>query len=122
MVLQYLPSTLLQRDQYTNNELPIDDVVLSEKQTDIHNRNRDASSRSKAHGEKFANSANVKVGGLVYIKNGKQKNSLCDRYIITPVFHLRLSEPSIRGDGGIHNHMVLFCRIHIQHCSQRAGA
>ena len=76
---------LLQRDQYTNNEFPIDDVVLSEKQTDIHNRNHDASSRSKAHGEKFANSANVKVGDLVYIKNEKQKNRLCDRYIITHI-------------------------------------
>ena len=76
---------LLQRDQYTNNGLPVDDVVLSERQTDIRNRNHNASSRSKAHGEKFANSANAKVGDLVYIKNEKQKNRLRDRYIITHI-------------------------------------
>ena len=74
---------LLPRDQYTNEEIPIDDIVLSKKQNVIRNQNHHASSRSKAPGKKLATNADVKVGDLVYLKAERQKNRLHDCYIIT---------------------------------------
>ena len=57
---------LLQRDQYTKGDIPIDDIVLSRKQNVIRNQNHHASSRPKAPGKKLATNADVKVGDLVY--------------------------------------------------------
>ena len=72
-----------QRDQYTNVQLPIEDRDLIMKQHDKRLANHPHSSRSKAPAvTPIADSADLYLGALVYLKSDRSKSHARERYII----------------------------------------
>ena len=64
---------LNQRNQYTGEQLNIDDLQLSEQQNQIRVANQAASAQHKARSRQAAEKALVQEGSLVYIKTDKDK-------------------------------------------------
>ena len=76
---------LCQRDQFSGEQLELNDLALSEKQTELRASNQAASARSKAKGKPCAQKANVQKGSLVYVKSEGDKNKPRDRYIVVDI-------------------------------------
>ena len=71
---------LTKRDQFTNLQLPINDINLILQKRDQHIRNHEASAKSKATlPAKIAPS--IEVGDLVYIASDLSKSKQRERYI-----------------------------------------
>ena len=76
---------LNQRDQFTGEQIDIDDLLLSEQQAQQRATNQETSARHKAHGKPPASEASVAKGSLVYIKSEGDKTRARDRYLVTEV-------------------------------------
>ena len=74
-----------QRNQYTGEQINIDDLKLSEEQSQLRIANQAASAKHKAQGRPPAEKALVQKGSLVYIKSEKDKHKARDRFIVTDV-------------------------------------
>ena len=73
----------LQRDQFTNVQLPIQDRAIILQQQDHRQSNHAASESSKAQDHPRAPNANVQIGDIVYLWKDKSKHHPRDRYIVT---------------------------------------
>ena len=73
---------LCQRDQYTGEQLEINDLALSEQQAQHRATNQESSAKHKARGRPPAQEAQVTVGSLVYIKSEGDKTQGRCRYIV----------------------------------------
>ena len=76
---------LNQRNQYTGEQLNIDDLQLSERQLEIRVANQAATAKHKARGRPAAENAVVQSGSLVYIKADKDKHKARERFLVTAV-------------------------------------
>ena len=82
---------LFQRDQQTSEQIHFNDLELADKQQNIRIRNHDSSARSKAPGKRVAETHNIQVGDLVFIKDERDKNKARDRYIVVSIEQDRAS-------------------------------
>ena len=73
---------LNQRDQFTGEQIDIDDLALSEQQSQQRVANQEYSARHKARGKPPANEAQITKGSLVYIKSEGDKTQARNRYIV----------------------------------------
>jgi hypothetical protein len=73
----------LQRDQYTNAQLPIKDYDVINEQHERRLTNHTSSEMSKANGLPRALNGPMNAGDIVYLLRDKQKHHLRDRYIVT---------------------------------------
>ena len=76
---------LNQRNQYTGEQIDINDLKLSEQQSQLRIANQAASAKHKARGGPAAKNAVVEKGSLVYIKSEREKHQARDRYLVTDV-------------------------------------
>ena len=74
-----------QRDQFTGEQLALDDLKLSEEQMEIRVANQGASAKNKSRGRPPATKACIQKGSLVYIKSEGSKNSSRERYLVVDV-------------------------------------
>jgi len=72
------------RDQFTNQQLPVDDINLILQKHEQHVRNHDASARSKSSLPAKI-SPEVEVGDLIYITSDLSKSKQRDRYLVIKV-------------------------------------
>ena len=75
----------LQRDQFTNSQLPVSDFQLIRHQHAQRLRNHPASEKSKAAGSVLPVSPAMQVGDLVYITSDSSKTCARDRYLVVSV-------------------------------------
>ena len=76
---------LFQRNQYTNDQITLNDTELAAQQRHICEHNHDASAVSKSRGKPPSTQSNFHVGDLVFIKDEGHKNKARERYIITKI-------------------------------------
>ena len=76
---------LYQRNQYTNDQITLNDTELAAQQRHICEHNHDASAVSKSRGKPPSTQSNFHVGDLVFIKDEGHKNKARERYIITKI-------------------------------------
>ena len=76
---------LCQRNQFTGEQLDLNDLVLSEQQAQQRVANQEYSSKHKARGNPPAQEADVVKGSLVYIKSDGDKTRGRDRYMVVEV-------------------------------------
>ena len=76
---------LNQRNQFTGDQLDIDDLKLSEQQAQLRAANQAASAKHKACGRPPAKDAQVQIGSLVYIKSDGEKHRARDRFLVTDI-------------------------------------
>ena len=76
---------LCQRNQYTGEQIDVNDLVLSEQQAQLRVANQQYSSKHKARGNPPAQEANIVKGSLVYIKSDGNKTRGRDRFIVVEV-------------------------------------
>ena len=76
---------LTQRDQFTNEQIPItdQDLIISQHQQRL--KNHKASEISKAPSGKYHKTPNISVGELVYLYTDRNKHRARDRYIVVSV-------------------------------------
>ncbi len=75
----------LQRDQFTNSQIPLSDFLLLQQQHSSRLRNHPASERSKAPGCSPRTTSPVQVGDLVYITSDASKTRARDRYLVVSI-------------------------------------
>ncbi len=73
---------LFQRDQFTNNQIPVTDMDLINEQHQAKLKNHQYSERSKAPLKDMRSDAVVDVGDIVYVHNDASKLKARDRYIV----------------------------------------
>ena len=76
---------LCQRNQFTGEQIDINDLALSEQQAQLRVANQEYSARSKARGNMPALETSVTKGSLVYIKSDGDKTRARDRYLVVAV-------------------------------------
>ena len=76
---------LCQRDQFSGEQIEINDLTLSEQQAQLRAANQEYSARHKARGNPTAREADITVGSLVFIKSEGDKNHGRDRYLVVEV-------------------------------------
>jgi hypothetical protein len=76
---------LIQRDQFTNIQLPVHDRQLIDEQHLSRVRNHPYSEKSKAPSKRPAISTSVDVGDLVYLYSDQSKLRARDRYLVVSV-------------------------------------
>lgn len=76
---------LTQRDQFSNNQIPLVDQELILTQHDQRITNHPHSEQSKAPRSKLSNSKSIEVGDLVYLYTDRNKTCARDRYLVTSV-------------------------------------
>ena len=74
--------TMLQRDQFNNNQLPLNDRNLILERHKQRITNHPYSENSKQHKE-TVNNINISVGDIVYVRTDINKTSARDRYLVT---------------------------------------
>ena len=74
-----------QRDQITNQQLPISDREVIIQQHEKRLNNHKHSENSKSHGKPPHPTAKVKIGSLVFVYNDREKTSARDRYMVTKI-------------------------------------
>ena len=74
-----------QRDQFTNSQIPVDDLKLLREQHSFRLHNHPASERSKAPGRSSPTPPAIDVGDLVYLTSDGSKNRARDRYLVVSV-------------------------------------
>ena len=75
----------LQRDQFTNAQIPFSDLQVVRQQHSLRLGNHPASERSKAHGCSPRPTMPVQVGDLVYITSDGSKTHARNRYLVVSV-------------------------------------
>ncbi|XP_068752665.1 uncharacterized protein [Montipora capricornis] len=75
----------LQRDQFTNAQIPFSDLQVVRQQQSLRLRNHPTSERSKAPGCCPRPATPVQVGDLVYITSDGSKTSARNRYLVVSV-------------------------------------
>ncbi|KAK3751342.1 hypothetical protein QZH41_000834 [Actinostola sp. cb2023] len=73
----------MQRDQFSNHQIPLSDQELVHKQHDLRNANHPYSEKSKAPLKKAIDAPQVEVGDLVYLYSDRNKSCSRDRYLVT---------------------------------------
>ena len=73
---------LLQRDQFSNQQIPVCDRELIIKQHEAKLKNHPHSEKSKAPLRQYRTEPVLDVGDLVYLFNDKDKSKARDRYIV----------------------------------------
>ena len=73
---------LLQRDQFSNQQIPVCDRELIIKQHEAKLKNHPHSEKSKAPLKEYRIESVLDVGDLVYLYNDKDKTKARDRYIV----------------------------------------
>ena len=76
---------LFQRNQYTNDQITLNDTELAAQQRRIRKHNHHASAVSKSRGKPPSTQSKFHVGDLVFIKDEGHKNKARERYIITKI-------------------------------------
>ncbi|KAJ8412433.1 hypothetical protein AAFF_G00127690 [Aldrovandia affinis] len=76
---------LLQRDQFSNRQLPVNDQELIMKQHSQRVTNHPYSVRSKTPSGRVAVPPTIRPGDLVYLYGDRNKSKACDRYLVTGV-------------------------------------
>ncbi len=76
---------LNQRNQFTGEQFDIDDLKLSEQQSELRAANQLYSAKHKAGGKPLAKSASVGKGSLVYIKSEGDKHNARSRYLVVDI-------------------------------------
>lgn len=76
---------MMQRDQFTCEQLPINDRDLILKQNESRKANHPYSEQSKASNNFLEKSPNLHVGDLVYLYSDRNKTSGRNRYMISSV-------------------------------------
>ena len=76
---------LVQRNQFTGEQIDVNDLKLSEQQAQFRAANQEYSARFKSRGKPSACEANITKGSLVYIKSEGDKTRGRERYIVTEV-------------------------------------
>ena len=76
----------LQRDQYTNEQLPINDMLIIKSQQKQKNKNQIASSSFKARGKTTQNRTPIEEGSIIYINSDRSKTHPRERYIVTAIY------------------------------------
>lgn len=76
---------LLQRNQFTNEQIPISDYDLICSQHVQRTSNHPHSEKSKAAGHHPALTPCLKVGNIVYLYRDRDKNKARDRYIVVSI-------------------------------------
>ena len=76
---------LCQRNQFTGEQIDINDLTLSEQQAQLRASNQAYSSKHKARGNPQAQEASIVKGSLVYIKSDGDKTRGRDRYLVVEV-------------------------------------
>ena len=74
-----------QRDMFTGNQLPVDDIRMTDAQYQLRVGNHVHSELSKAPLARPSPEADLAVGDIVYIKSDLNKNRSRDRYLVTSV-------------------------------------
>ena len=74
-----------QRDQFTNAQLPIEDLDIITSQHKIRQDNPRHSERSKAAGHSQLSPHTIRVGDLVYLYSDKDKHKCRERYIVVAI-------------------------------------
>ena len=74
-----------QRDQYTNEQIPVVDLDLIIQQNSQHAQNHRPSERAKAPLGKTNVIVPIAIGDLVYLHADRHKNRVCDRYLVVSV-------------------------------------
>ena len=74
---------ILKRDQYSHDEIMVDDANLAMQQQEKRSQKHVPSSRSKAGPRATIRTTDVMVGDLVYVKHDKSKHKIRDRFIVT---------------------------------------
>ena len=75
----------LQRDQFSNSQIPLSDLLLLKQQHSLRIENHPVSKRSKASGGSPRTPTPVQVGDLVYITSDASKTLARDRYLVVSV-------------------------------------
>nr|XP_022310274.1 uncharacterized protein LOC111115730 isoform X2 [Crassostrea virginica] len=70
------------RDQFSHEQIPVDDYELISKQHDMKLDNHPHSQASKQPGKSFAPECHSRVGDLVYLYCDRNKSKTRDRYIV----------------------------------------
>ena len=73
----------MQRDEFTNDQLPISDRDLIQAQYDQRVSNHPYSESAKAPRGKLPTPSGINVGDLVYINSDRNKSQARDRYLVT---------------------------------------
>ena len=76
---------LCQRNQFTGEQIDINDLALSEQQAQLRAANQEYSSKHKSHGNPPAQEAKISTGSLVYIKSEGDKTRARNRYLVVDV-------------------------------------
>ena len=74
-----------QRDQFSNEQLPVSDLELIDSQNIIRKRNHTSSEKSKCPSGYVHESQNLEVGDIVYLRCDFNKTKTRDRYLVTSV-------------------------------------
>ena len=73
---------LMQRDQFTNVQLPLSDREVIAKKHSLRSANHASSEKSKAPNAKYPVEDSISVGDLVYLNTDRNKSRARDRYIV----------------------------------------
>ncbi len=73
----------MQRDQFTNEQIPVNDRQVISKQHQNRLDNHMFSEFSKAHGQQRAPATSITIGHLVYLRKDGSKHQARDRYLVT---------------------------------------
>ena len=74
---------LLQRDQFSNEQIPVHDKKIISKTQQNRNYNHSFSERSKVPSGRLPPTNNIRVGDIVYLYSDKSKLKGRDRYLVT---------------------------------------
>ena len=74
---------ILKRDQFSNDNIEVNDSTLSQEQQAMRARNHLPSARAKAGHTSDVGNTDAVAGDLVYVKNERNKHKLRDRYLVT---------------------------------------
>ncbi len=76
---------LLQRDQYSNDQIPLRDYELILKQNQQRKKNHSYSEHSKAPSGIRAEEFDIEEGSIVYLYGDRNKNHTRNRYLVTKI-------------------------------------
>ncbi|CAG2247085.1 unnamed protein product [Mytilus edulis] len=71
-----------QRDQFSNNQIPLTDQNLIQRQHELRKSNHSYSEISKAPSGALPETPHLEVGDLVYLYNDRNKTCARDRYLV----------------------------------------
>ena len=74
-----------QRDQFSNTQIPLNDLDLITKQHDLRVANHPSSAKAKAHNIKEAPNPTLTIGDLVYLYCDRNKSRARDRYLVVSI-------------------------------------